>query len=185
MQFVCNYNASPLDPHGQPSASRAGFTLVEVILAVGLAATTLLTLVTLMASGLAIVADSSTAVASAQITRSLVTRVQSADWQLSTDYSSARIPASVTGGVFYFDDQGASCAAGTTQNASFTARLDWLGNDVVLPGAPRNAFMRRISVRVAAGVRTSGFFEQEKNARAIHTTHTAVATRMPLWTPGA
>ena len=184
MQFVCKYNSSLIETHGQSSGGRAGFTLPEVILAVGLASTTLLTLVTIMASGLAIVADSSTATASAQISRSIVTRVQSADWQLSADYSSARVPGSAAGGVFYFDDQGASCPAGDMQGVSFTARLDWLGSDVGLPGAPKNAFIRKISVRVAAGARTSGFFEKAENARAIHTTHTAVATRMPLWSPG-
>ena len=164
----------PIGPNPQP-----GFTLTEVILATGLAAATLLTLVTLLVSGLDMAADSAATTTSAQITRSLLAKAQSADWQQSSGISTAWPDAGVRGELFYFDDQCAPCPSRDAHDVAFTARLDWVEGGTALPGASPNPFARRITIRVAAGARDTEYFDSSENRRSIHTTHTVAASLLP------
>ena len=175
-------------PQFHIAVSHRGFTLAEVILSAGLAATALLSLVSLMAEGLASVSHSAATTTSALIARALTAEIQSADWQIGPNYAATMLPAILTDQLYFFDDQGTRLASGNDPGVHYTAKIEWEPGGVLLPGAlvhldsasPRNPFSRRVSIHIASGTpRDSAFFDEAANTRFIQTSHTVLTSRMP------
>ena len=166
-----------------------GFTLAEVLLSVALTATTLLGLVSLLAEGLQSVGTSADTTLRTQIARSLLTQIQSSEWQLGTGY----VPSSglAADQFFYFDDQGMPVQDSGSPRAQYTARVTWGTSGVALPGSlthlqiatPGNPFARPFSIQIAVGsAKDSRVFEDPDKAHLFHTLHSVHTTRMPILT---
>lgn len=183
-----NFHLIKTSRHIPSAVTGGGFTLAEVILSVGLAATALLSLVSLVAEGLTSVSHAAATTTSAQIARALTAGIQSADWQIGPDNAATALPASLADQLLYFDDQGTRLTSRNDPRVLHTAKVVWEPGGVQLPGAlthldltsRQNPFSRRVSIHIASGPpRDNAFFNDPANMRMIHTTQTVLTSRMP------
>lgn len=148
-----------------------GFTLVEMVLALGLASTALLALVSLLVSGLASVAESSEMRMSSMIARTVGARVRQTEWELDSTMRVV-VPKSLRGGRLLFDEHGVELSAEEEDGAAYEVMVEWEERAVVLPGATGaanvggagNPFNRMVLIRVkpwTGGVGTDGYMRRE------------------------
>lgn len=138
---------------------RMAFTLVEVVLALGLASTALLALVSLLGSGLTLVSESGDMATRTAILRSLGARVRQSGWELDAGMV-PMVPRSLGGGRLIFDDQGTELEGDGAGRGRYWATVEWGEEGVVLPGAlvpaevgaAGNPFNRMVKIQVGSEV---------------------------------
>jgi uncharacterized protein (TIGR02598 family) len=129
------------------AAVKAGFSLIEVMLAVALAASTLLALVALMGQGMDLLRDATHTSLASQITRSVATRLQQASWTVAAD-GSVVLPASLATGSYFFDAKGLESGSATAPQTTYEARVQWLPAGLSLPGSRQNPWLRQVTIQV-------------------------------------
>jgi uncharacterized protein (TIGR02598 family) len=133
----------------------AGFSLVEVVLAVGIMALGVVTILGLLPHGMEMSRKTANEQAETRIVDQLISEVQAADWSTM----SGIVGSSNGSGVLkYFDDQGLELGTGSgnLDNLVYLARVRLLNANEITQGARipstsnlANPFLRRVQVEVA------------------------------------
>lgn len=129
--------------------SAAGFSLVEVVLAVGIMALGVVTILGLLPHGLEMSRKTANEMAEARIIEHIVGEMQSAEWAALHTYGQQ---------VRYFDDQGLELPNLATAEAQFSlnyvVRVEVPPLDVLLPTntttVPIDQNLRRVMIRIVA-----------------------------------
>ena len=120
-----------------------GFTMVETVIAVGIVATVMLAMVSLLPLGISTLKDASARQADARIVQTLVGVYQMQDWASVEQQETTEAAKD-----FYFDDKGLLVEK-TDQSQIYTARVTIIGPPTV-PGDSRpNPFMRRMEIYIS------------------------------------
>ncbi len=139
-------------PPLQPVRARlaaAGFSLVEVVLAVGIMALGVVTILGLLPHGLEMSRKTANEMAEARIIEHIVGEMQSTDWQSLNTYGQQ---------LRYFDDQGLELpnlnSAESRFALNYVVRVDVPALDVQLPtnrvATTPDANLRRVTIRMVA-----------------------------------
>lgn len=169
--------------HPCPRAKNRAFTLVEVLLAMTLAGTVLLAMVSLLNTALETVRDAGRVTISSQIARHLSARLQQAPWSVSPT-GELEMPPAWNDQVRHFDQQGAELRHGGDERAAYSALVTLEPLGTALPGGPPNPFSRALRVEVADGpARTRSWFQDRGNASRIETLRTVITPRAPIHEP--
>ncbi|HCN78609.1 MAG TPA: hypothetical protein DIT13_15620 [Verrucomicrobiales bacterium] len=140
---------TPLQSVTKPFHKSAGFSLVEVVLAVGIMALGVVTILGLLPHGLEMSRKTANEMAEARIIEHIVGELQNTNWSILDTYGKK---------VRYFDDQGlelVSIASAQDRFAlSYVARVEIPQADVRLPTnnaslQPSN-HLRRVTIRLVA-----------------------------------
>lgn len=163
--------------------SQAGFSLVEVVLAVGIMALGVVTILGLLPHGLEMSRKTANEQAETRIVDQIVGELQSADW---TTLGGVVGAGSGTGLIFQFDDQGLR-----TQDTAFTsyvARVKLFVDTEATTGMEMptnstsnvfNPHLRRIRVQVAATQSSDFDFDNPPPAAPVKQFTTLVAKMRP------
>jgi uncharacterized protein (TIGR02598 family) len=132
---------------------KAGFSLVEVVLAVGIMALGVVTILGLLPHGLEVSRQTANEQAESRIIDSIVGELQAMDWVTLNTQAKA-----VTSKEYLYDDQGLSLEglsdSEVSASLSYVARVDIPDLDVYLPtnavAGAKNYNLRRVVIDVAA-----------------------------------
>ena len=127
-------NSSPRDlPHGRTSRRREGFSLVEVVLAIGLVTFAMLVIFSLLPVGLFSLQESNRQIVETEIFNTVGAELSSTPFDQLTNYQqSTRFP-------IYFNNEGVEMT--TSNNAVFIVRCS-------TPVADSNAELTRVTVLI-------------------------------------
>ena len=126
----------------QKKRFRSAFSLVETVIAVGITATVIMTLLALLPIGLDKLRSASLTTSEAQIRQSIVSNYKMLDWDEVEDQA-----ASGAGRDFYFDERGASVLQ-SDENMLYGARV-WVGDNIKLSGdVLENEFLRKLTIHI-------------------------------------
>ena len=120
-----------------------GFTLVETVLALGIVATVMVTLMALLPTGMDIMKEAGTNTVGARIANQLVSEIQLSDYEKIQQWN---------GKEYYFDDMGTQLIKNDQESKNrriYTARIEVDENNPELPGKKENKYLRRVVVKVA------------------------------------
>ncbi|TLD72642.1 Verru_Chthon cassette protein B [Phragmitibacter flavus] len=132
--------------HPTFSISKQGFSLPEVALSLGIAATALLTLISLLPMGLDTLRDSSNKQAEARIVQSIMDRYQTSGW-LEQDDGGGR-GSVLQDRTLFFDQTGTEVANAADFDCNYAVQIS-VGNTPTLRGDARaNDYLRRLIVRI-------------------------------------
>ncbi|MDZ4286401.1 MAG: Verru_Chthon cassette protein B [Prosthecobacter sp.] len=157
---------------------RSGFSLVEVVLAVGIMALGVVTILGLLPHGMEITRLTANELAENRIVDGIVSDLQAMDWVTLNDAAGA---ADVVGNR-YFDDQGLSLDEGDPElgaELSYVAHVEIPEMDVLLPSNARlpaiNQNLRRVVIKVAATPLQQFDFENPPPAVTVRTVTQLIA----------
>lgn len=145
-----------------PKKKKFGFTLVEVIISIGIIASVSIPMVALMALGLENMKESRSDLVRTRIERHLATSMNQSDWGNTNSLEDFQ------GSYWYYDQQGTSLEDEADERLVFVARVgvdvDESGSSsepgLQLPGAPsKNKEMRRVTVTVSDRPRIADPFD--------------------------
>ena len=120
-----------------------GFTLVETVLALGIVATVMVTLMALLPTGMDIMKEAGTNTVGARIANQLVSEIQLSDYEKIQQWN---------GKEYYFDDMGTQLIKNDEESKFrriYTARIEVDEKNPELPGKKENKYLRRVVVKVA------------------------------------
>ena len=120
-----------------------GFTLVETVLALGIVATVMVTLMALLPTGMDIMKEAGTNTVGARIANQLVSEVQLSDYDKIQQWN---------GEERYYDDMGTQISKNDEQfkmRRIYTARVEVDEESPELPGKYKNDYLKRVVVKVA------------------------------------
>ena len=120
-----------------------GFTLVETVLALGIVATVMVTLMALLPTGMDIMKEAGTNTVGARIANQLVSEIQLSDYEKIQQWN---------GKEYYFDDMGTQLTKDDQESKNrriYTARIEVDETNPELPGKNENKYLRRVVVKVA------------------------------------
>ena len=143
----------------RPTTSQ-GFTLPEVVIAVGIAALGLVSLLGLMPRSLDTLRQAGQVSAESQIAQQVFADLALSDWQ--DDQGVDQLSSSYNGRRYYYDDLAIPMKDPDTDfGLSYVAEVSVAPSDIALPSAPSvkpvaDPHLRRVSVKVAAA-NTTGF----------------------------
>ena len=127
---------------GQNNRSQSAFSLVETVIAVGITATVIMTLLALLPIGLDKLRSASLTTSEAQIRQTVVSNYKMLDWDEVEDQATSGI-----GRDFYFDEQGAPVPQ-SDENMLYGARV-WVGENIKLSGdVLENEFLRQLTIHI-------------------------------------
>jgi len=119
------------------------FTLVETVLALGIVATVMVTLMALLPTGMDIMKEAGTNTVGARIANQLVSEIQLSDYEKIQQWN---------GKEYYFDDMGTQLIKNDQESKNrriYTARIEVDEKNPELPGKKENKYLRRVVVKVA------------------------------------
>lgn len=122
-------------------ARRSGFSLVEIVVAVGIVATVMVALLGMIPTGLNTVNDAAHTMSEIRIAQQLLGEMQSAEWEELRDWES--------GGPYYYDQEGNEVENASSPGRVYTAVVE-LKNPPTLPGGrDQNNYLRPVVVKVS------------------------------------
>ncbi|MCB1225990.1 MAG: Verru_Chthon cassette protein B [Verrucomicrobiales bacterium] len=134
----------------------SGFTLVESLLAIGIAAVGLLALIALLPAGMGGLRESHREMAEAKIIRSVVADYQMADW------NDGELPPDRK---FHFDERGMEVVAGSFEHR-FTAEANLEADSPTIAGDfSSNAYLKRLTIVITDDIGGSGSVSQARRVR--------------------
>ena len=123
--------------------TKGGFTLVETVVAVGIVATVMLAMVSLIPLGMGTLKDAAVRAADARIVQSLVSIYQMQDWASVEQQATSGSPRE-----FYFDEKGVAVEK-EDPNLLYTARVI-IGDPPVVPGDDlTNPYLRKMEIEIS------------------------------------
>ena len=145
-----------LPPHDL-ARSKRGFSLVEVTLAVGIAALGIIAILGLMPQGLEMSRKTGEMTARRQIIEQIARDLEQRSW--------ADLAAAASTAIYYFDDQGAACDGGAPTQA-FISRVQVLPiTTPVLPqGSTGEPYLRKAVIKIA-NTTNGGFDFSDENQK--------------------
>jgi len=169
-----------ISPNSSSIPKVGAFTLVEVLLAMSLAGTALLAMVSLLNTALGTVRDAGRVTISSEIARQLSARLQASPWQISGD-GEIGISSSWSDRVRYFDQQGTELSQDEESRAVYSALVTLEPVGTTLPGAQPNPFSRMLRVAVVDGpARSRSWFLAHPQPTQMETLRTVVTSRKPI-----
>ena len=129
--------------HGiNPQRRSAGFSLVETVIAVGITATVIVTLLALLPIGLDTLRSASMRTSEARIKQAVVSNYKMTDWDEVEQQAGEG-----SGRDFFFDERGAPVPS-SSENILFGARV-WVEDRVTLAGdATENEYLRNLRIYI-------------------------------------
>lgn len=154
----------------QKSQKLNGFSLVEVTLAMAIAAVALVTLLGMIPQGLATMNEASDLAIGGRIHQQLLNEIQMADFEVIERYD---------GMVVYYDSQGEEIEAqrggvGATPPTGtvYSARI------VIQPPIPDQQFIRPVTILIAATGERAGFDWESEDTRNQRSSHQTMVVEM-------
>jgi uncharacterized protein (TIGR02598 family) len=120
-----------------------GFSLVEVVIALGIVATVMIALLALLPLGMDALREAADLSVQSRIAQDLIGDVQQADWRSLERYRNE---------LRYYDGEGISLLTAGSGQRLYTAKIEFpVSNDgrVNLPGLDKNDYAKKIVVKVA------------------------------------
>ena len=115
---------------------------METVIAVGITATVIMTMLALLPIGLGKLRSASLTTSEAQIRQTIVSNYKMLDWDEVEEQAT-----NGSGKDFYFDDRGAPVPQ-SDENMLYGARV-WVGDNVHLSGdVLENEFLRQLTIRI-------------------------------------
>lgn len=136
----------------------AGFTLIEVTLAIAITAIALVGLMGLLPQGMKTLAAAGERAVEARIHQGVMSELQLASWERSGRTNQVPIDL-LNGDIRYYDDQGIDLGAGDRDKTAFTARINILKRGESLPPS--------VGGGICSGVNLPGDNAESKNLRLV------------------
>ena len=128
--------------NSKPHRLHSGFSLVETVIAVGITATVIMTLLALLPIGLEKLRSASLTTSEAQIRQTIVSNYKMLDWD---EVEKQAVDGSEKD--FYFDEQGAPVPQ-SDENMLYGARV-WVGENITLSGdVLKNEYLRQLKIHI-------------------------------------
>ena len=123
-----------------PRKATSAFTLVEVVIAIGIISTVLIALVGILPVGVSTVQKAKNLSIEARIAHNIIGEVQLSDWENLQQFN---------GETRYFDDQATELDNGVADPRQvYSALIEIPEQDPTIPGARPNPNLRRVIVKV-------------------------------------
>lgn len=146
------------------SAAAPGFSLVEVVMAVGIVAISALAVVGLLPHGLAVTKKTGDLTYQTRIFQQIVSEHQAMPWSLITGTGAGKDKR-------LYDYQGVELTGGQSGLTSFVVETEVVNDGVNLPGGTENENLRRLVVRIANSTSSSySFNSNQPGTVAIYST---------------
>jgi uncharacterized protein (TIGR02598 family) len=124
-----------------PGARNSGFSLVEIVVAVGIVATVMVALLGMIPTGLNTVNEAADKMAEIRIAQQLLGEVQMTAWDDVDEWEQ---------GLHYFDGEGNRLTLGEKPKVVYTAKVEVDEEEHVLPRLkPEYDFVHRVVVKIA------------------------------------
>ena len=157
--------------------TKRGFSLVEVVIAVGITGFALLALVALLPHGIKTMRDAGNIAAEARISKALSGEVQLSEWEEIEDFNNT---------FRYYDNQSIEIEKGDADfNARhiYTAKIEVPPADIKLPGGTEvEENLRRVVIHVTdvdtGSEGETAFFNDEKRQKRNIRTYATIVTKM-------
>ncbi|MDA0812157.1 MAG: Verru_Chthon cassette protein B [Verrucomicrobia bacterium] len=118
----------------------SGFSLVEVVIALGIVATVMVALMALLPLGMDALRESANLTVQSRIAQDLIGDVQQADWDTLTRYENE---------LRYFDGEGTTLETAGSGTRLYSAKIEFPETPITLPGLGQNRYARKIVIKVA------------------------------------
>ncbi|MGK0188462.1 MAG: hypothetical protein ACI9R3_004273 [Verrucomicrobiales bacterium] len=118
----------------------SGFSLVEVVIALGIVATVMVALLALLPLGMDALREAADLTVQSRIAESLRGDVQQADWDTLDRYRNE---------LRYFDAEGTTLETAGSGTRLYTAKIEFPDTPINLPGLGKNRYTKKIIIKVA------------------------------------
>jgi uncharacterized protein (TIGR02598 family) len=118
----------------------SGFSLVEVVIALGIVATVMVALMALLPLGMDALRESADLTVQSRIAQDLIGDVQQADWDTLTRYENE---------LRYFDGEGTTLETAGSGTRLYSAKIEFPDTPINLPGLGQNRYTRKVVIKVA------------------------------------
>ena len=118
----------------------SGFSLVEVVIALGIVATVMIALLALLPLGMDALRESADLTVQSRIAQDLIGDVQQADWDTLDRYRNE---------LRYYDGEGTTVETAGAGQRLYTAKIEFPDTDINLPGLGKNRYTKKIVIKVA------------------------------------
>ena len=175
------------------SSGARGFTLIEVVFAIGIAATVLIGLVALVPFGTSTMREAMNNTIESRIMQQLTSELQTTDWGIDENYR-AELTDKLQEQIRYYDDQGTEMAV--PGEHIYTARVLLSTDGAELPGSEphlpaysgrtrrpskKNPFLRRLTLEITNIPDVDvEFFEDPENRSRFRRVTTSVVSMHPI-----
>jgi uncharacterized protein (TIGR02598 family) len=141
-----------------------GFSLVEVTIALGIAALAITVILGLVPTGLNSLREAGNTAAESSIMRQMLSELQAADWGTASGGSPGWSKLSAYAAQKrHFDDQGTAVEEGSNEFVSYVARFGFPNNPVILSGGAAGPDMIYVRVDVAVTPNKNYGFDDPKS----------------------
>lgn len=152
----------------------SGFSLIEVVIAIGIVASVLVALLGLFGLGMDTMREAINEQVEARIMQSVNSDLQASDFDRLQDMESEQ---------YFFDEEGTRVRSG--RDAVYAAKIELLdqsGSGVKLPGMDRNSMLIRANVKIGRflGGNTNNSFKREMEGKTWNQFTTLIADLRPL-----
>ena len=118
----------------------SGFSLVEVVIALGIVATVMVALLALLPLGMDALRESADLTVQSRIAQDLIGDVQQADWDTLERYRNE---------LRYFDGEGTTLETAGSGQRLYSAKIEFPDTPIRLPGLGQNRYTRKVVIKVA------------------------------------
>ena len=132
-----NPTPTPRKPH---LLRRAGFTLVETVLAIGIVATVMVALLGLLPSGVDIMSEAGRETVGARIAQQIISEVQLSEFDEVDQFN---------GEERFYDDMGTEVDNFKHPRRVYTARVEVASDKPSVPGSVESEFLRSVVVKIS------------------------------------
>ena len=118
----------------------SGFSLVEVVIALGIVATVMVALLALLPLGMDALRESADLTVQSRIAQDLIGDIQQADWDSLDRYRNE---------LRYYDGEGTTLETAGSGQRLYSAKIEFPDTPINLPGLAQNRYTRKVVIKVA------------------------------------
>jgi len=157
-----------IDPKFRPAAKIAGFSLIEVTIAVAITAVALVSLMGMLPKGMQTMSAATDRAIEGRIQQQIVSELMLTEWQNRSTFDQE---------IRGYDDQGIHISTNssvfanerTEDDVIYRARIRMQGSSVVLPGGEVDPDLQLVLIDITGLSVTNFNFDSPQNERHIHT----------------